>query len=121
MRKASSVAAKTVPAIEVVEYEVFHSRDDFFVHALDYGIDGTTKKQIRKAFYQGQYKQVHTFERPAEPLEQQLEEIFHDSQNLDEAWHPTSNCRSTSVGDLVKVLGTFWIVAPMGFDKGWKE
>jgi hypothetical protein len=121
MRKTSIAIANAVPAIDTVEYEIFHSVDDFFNTALDYGGDGTSKKEIRKAFYEGKYKYVHTFDRPARPLQEQLEKIFHDSQNLDEAWHPSRSCRSTSVGDLVKVNGTYWIVAPMGFDKVWKE
>jgi len=79
------------------------------------------RDDIQYAFLDGEYQLVYTFELPSDDLESQLEEVFFQSQNLEEAWNEESPCRSTSVGDVVRFGNTYWIVAGQGFHKGWQD
>jgi hypothetical protein len=112
---ASSVKKSDTP--KKVGYELFQSMGDFLWKALNYPFD-TSAEEIRRAFDQGEYARIHTFKLPAEETEEQLERVFYLSNH----WTGRNIChRSTSVGDLVKVGKTFWIVAPVGFDRLWDE
>jgi hypothetical protein len=54
-------------------------------------------------------------------VDEQLEYVFYKSQNLERSWRGRRQCRSTSVGDVVRVQGVYWIVAPVGYHYGWKD
>lgn len=101
-------------------YELFQSSDEVFWDTLAYGKSATVD-DIRKVFAKGNHKHVYTFELPADDVEEQLEVVFAKSQNLDEDWNEESPCRSTSVGDIVRVGKDYWIVASLGFHLGWKD
>jgi hypothetical protein len=101
---------------QMAAYELFHCSDDFYLFwrlNRDMPVE-----QIRRAFLEGFYQLVHTFVRPQENVEAELEWIFHDSQNLDEIWRLDDPCRSTSV---VRVGNDYWIVAKVGFDRLWTD
>jgi hypothetical protein len=111
---------KTNLATKKANYELFHSSNAYFARALMYAWE-TTADDVRSAFSEGDYQPVHTFALPAEDVAHQLEEIFCKSQNVDRRWRRSSPCRSTSVGDVVRVGTEYWIVAPQGFDLGWHD
>ena len=114
---------KTNCATGQVNFELFHSSPEFFFKALRFGwqIDAV---EVRKAFLKGGYELVFTFEPSSlcieDELEEQLEAVFGASQNLEESWRGDDPCRSTSVGDVIKVGAEYWIVAPQGFQLGWR-
>ena len=100
-----------------ITYEVFHARGDFFWTSLHYGYE-TSSKQIREAFEEGLYRLEDTFSLPAVDIREQLEKLFKITNHGN--WgRPDS--RSTSVGDVVRVQNQYWIVAPEGFDYGWRD
>lgn len=100
------------------KFELFHAKKGFLPTSLTYD-DTATKEDIQRAFIEGQYESVHTFELPAENPEVQMEAIYYQSQNLEGSWRGDSVCRSTSVGDVIRVDNRYWIVGPEGFDFGW--
>ena len=105
---------------KLLEYEVFHSKDEFFNTSISYGSHAEINR-IKYAFLHGMYKSVHTFELPADDVERQLERVFHDSQNFEESWCGDPTVRSTSVGDIVRVGKDYWVVASVGFDLLWRD
>lgn len=109
---------RTKAAASTTDYELFHASDEFFCSSLRYG-RGTTAEDIRRAFLAGHYRRVHTFEHPPDSVLERLEMVFYQSQNLDRRWK--RSCRSTSVGDVVRVGSDYWIVAGQGFHKGWRD
>jgi len=103
------------PKPKPFEYEVFHSMGDFFYVAL-----GTARAcrdaDLVEAFLDGKYASVFVSKIPDHfpvDVEHQLERIFDETQNLDEAWNPPN--RSTSVGDIVRIDDDFWVVASVGW------
>ena len=46
-----------------------------------------------------------------------LEQAYCKSQNCQEPWDPVNRSRSTSVGDIILLGDTFYIVASFGFDQ----
>jgi len=97
------------------KYELFHSSGDYFWTALRYD-HGCTAEDVRNALSSGKYELVQTFQRSLHDVEQELEETFRESQNIDYSWRSIGPCRSTSVGDVIRVGEDYWIVAPVGFD-----
>lgn len=101
------------------KYDLFHASEDYFLTSLRYG-RGTTVREIQHAFLQN-YQLVHCFELPTLERQKQLETIFNESQNIDASWKKDMNCRSTSVGDVIRIRQHHWIVAAEGFDYGWQS
>jgi hypothetical protein len=108
---------------KTAKYELFHSSGDFFWESLRYGRYGpdVTAEDLRNGFLQGKYELMQTFEKPAEAVNRQLEDVFGESQNVEDHWRLDAPCRSTSVGDLVRVGKDYWIVAGVGFVLGWQD
>jgi hypothetical protein len=102
--------------MERATYELFHSSAEHFSTALRFG-RGYERQNWMEAFKSGKYQLVFAFVRPIANVDEQLEQIFFETQNLDEPWHPRIAHRSTSVGDVVKVGDDFWVVASIGFTK----
>lgn len=122
-KKRETSISEQETARATTQFQLFQSMGDFFWKALHYDYEAT-KEQIHKAFYGGHYAWVHTFaleDEEDEELEDQLQTVFHKSQNLEESWRGEIECRSTSVGDVIKVGNQYWIVAARGFDLGWEE
>lgn len=97
------------------EYEIFHSMGDFFFVALQTGRSCSDDRLI-DALLGGQYASVFKSNIPEHfppKVEDQLEQIFYETQNLDEAWNPPN--RSTSVGDIIRIGDKFWTVASVGW------
>lgn len=101
-------------SVSKATYVLYHASADFFFHALQYSRDRNTS-DIAQAFKSGQYSEVHRFDLPVNEVDEQLESIFMQTQNHDEAWKPDAPCRSTSVGDIVRVKDDYFIVASVGF------
>lgn len=112
---------KTREKQALVTYELFHSAGDFFFTAITYGRRNVKLAEIRDAFLKGSYEFVWKFEKPLNDKQHQLEVIFQESQNLEDSWRGELECRSTSVGDVIRVNGEYWIIAGTGFDFGWKD
>jgi len=106
----------------IAEYELFHLHESEFISSLHYG-DKITFEDIREMFDAGKYQLVSTFQSEGYELDEELEHIFRISQNHEESWrgHGRDPCRSTSIGDIVRVGPDYWIVAPVGFDLGWRD
>jgi hypothetical protein len=106
-----------------IKYELFQACDEFYQEFLLSRGCGPpmTNKDFRQAFLDGKYHWVETFELPGEDVEDQLEVVFYKSNNIDGSWRREIPCRSTSVGDLVKVGKDYWIVASIGFEIAWSE
>ncbi|MBX3136007.1 hypothetical protein KF707_07205 [Candidatus Obscuribacterales bacterium] len=105
-----------------VTFELFHSIDESFWKYLRYGRPDVDVATIREGFRNGDYKSVGIFKRPEFPLEEieeELERIFYVTNHKNEEW--SGEQRSTSVGDVIKYRRDYYIVAPVGFDFGWKE
>ena len=101
-------------------YELYHSCDEVFDAAMDYARKGMSFK-IQHAFLTRHYEHVHTFHLPVGESEDNLEQVFYKSQNLERSWRGANQCRSSSVGDVIKVGKEYWIVAREGFILGWSE
>jgi hypothetical protein len=99
-----------------VTYELFHCSREFF-NFSQFG----SCREIRRLYLEGCYQLVHTFRKPAKQLDHRLEEVFEESQNIETSWRGSNPCRSTSVGDIVRVGRDYWIVAAFGFVRGWRE
>lgn len=108
-------------AKSLAKYELYHSSDEIFFSVLRYGRDNTTREDIRRFFMAGNYQLVHSLVLSATDVREQLEEVFYRSQNGDESWRGELECRSTSVGDVIRVRRNYWIVAARGFDFGWSD
>jgi hypothetical protein len=111
---------KTARSKKTVAFQLFQASGDFFWMSLCYG-QGGTEEVLRHAYLTGFYELVHTFIMPREDLLDRLEEVFYRSQNLDQSWRKGRPCRSTCVGDIVRVEDEFWIVASEGFKLGWRD
>jgi hypothetical protein len=118
MTKITKPAVTNAAAkIATIKYELFHASYGFWTK-MSIARNETTTEEFRKAF-QCEYHWVHDFEYPATDIEKQLKRLFEESQNIDEAWRPDHPCRSTCVGDLVKVGKDVWLVDSVGFRKLW--
>ncbi|MGH9549820.1 MAG: hypothetical protein ACRD3W_10615, partial [Terriglobales bacterium] len=98
---AKATRATTQP--KKVTYELFHSIGDFFWISLQYGDRSTTAKDLQKAFSQGHYELVHSFTLPSKGFLTDLDIVFEKSQNIERSWRGKAKCRSTSVGDLIRI------------------
>lgn len=104
---------------KTADYQLFHASGDFFWSSLQYPIG--TARELMRAYMEGCYELVYTFRLSQENLMDQLEEVFYKSQNIDRSWRKRGPCRSTSVGDIVRVADEYWIVASVGFKLGWRD
>jgi hypothetical protein len=92
---------------------LFHAqntRDSMFFGDND--IYNSTK--AIEAFKTGDYKEVGWFTVLDNSINS-LEAVYHASQNIREPWCLPVK-RSTSVGDIVQIDNTLWIVASCGFE-----
>lgn len=111
---------EAVIGTKTINCELFHSKDEFFIYSSGY-MRRCDTDDIRDAFLNGDYELVSTFDRSSSSLEDELEGIFQKSQNLEHSWRGKDACRSTCVGDVVRVGKDYWIVAGTGFNFGWSE
>jgi hypothetical protein len=100
---------------KLAKFEVFHAMGDFFWTSLHYGWE-CTPADILEALHDGRYELVATFELVREDLDFQLEHIYRITNNVEDSWREISPCRSTSVGDVVKVDDDVYVVAARGYD-----
>jgi hypothetical protein len=99
------------------KYEVFHAIDDYFITSMMYG-RAASATDIAKVFNR-KYRLAGIIEVPSElaaDVNGGLEYVFDESQNHSKDWNPKAPCRSTSVGDVVKVGDDYYIVAGIGYD-----
>ena len=101
--------------IQVKIWHADNTRDSFF-----YRENGNiyNMAQAKKAYDTWLYEMVSDMHfTEAKNHVEALDQAYAFSQNLDRPWRAGKPCRSTSVGDILEVENTLYIVAPMGFDE----
>lgn len=101
-----------------MKYILYHAKEHLFRDSSFYRKDGAifNKSQAIEAFEDLEYTKVHEFEIDDYHCKNVLEQIYHNSQNIDIQWKEET--RSTSVGDIIETeSGELYIVASCGFDK----
>lgn len=101
------------PQSKIVSYDLFHSCGEVFWELLRY----RDEQEVVQALEAGKYHWMHTFELDVCSVDQGLDQVFELGQNFDEPWNPRFECRSTCVGDVIRVNGEFWVIASQGFTK----
>jgi len=101
---------------------IYHSQN--FADSMMYGKASTIWNEFIavKAYIEGKYDFAGELEIPlfgpgVTEVEACLEHAYMRSQNIDSHWNKASPCRSTSVGDIIKIEDDLYIVGSVGFDK----
>jgi hypothetical protein len=106
-----------------MKVDIFHADDALFIMSSLYRVNGAVfnAATARKIFETSaltpcRYIHVATLNIDAATTTDALEAAFAHSQNVDGPWG-ASPCRSTSVGDILRIGDDLHIVAGVGFDR----